>query len=233
MIRTPAKNARPSKKQRTYSRAPMRRNPVNSRITRPVRIPYPYCLPPQIRLTHTYQLSFPITVTTGYGRAVILANGLFAPGPTSYAHQPYYFDQIKALYNQYQVAGSRCAVTWCPDSSDVNTYTIQLMLDDDGTTSVTQNALAERANTQTLVVSRYQAPQAGPKFLNFNAEVVYGKNWLQNSLLTGTPTTNPFSQQWFYINVVNPIAATSSTCTVHVRITYDTIWSELADIQES
>lgn len=75
------------------------------------------------RMSCKLSYSDSITLTTGtagiYGsEQVYRLNSLFDPDLTSAGHQPLFFDQLSAMYNQYMVRGCKLELTFTDPSAD-------------------------------------------------------------------------------------------------------------------
>lgn len=62
-------------------------------------------MPRRVSMKMKYSANFLLSPTTTVTRQVFRANGLFDPDFTGTGHQPYYFDEMAALYNSYVVTG--------------------------------------------------------------------------------------------------------------------------------
>lgn len=79
------------------------------------------------------------------------ANGLYDPDLETGGHQPMYYDQYTAIYDQYVVLGSKITVTYLPDSITRGAF-VGIAGDDDTTTSGTLETLMEQNNAVSLLL---------------------------------------------------------------------------------
>jgi len=88
-----------------------------------------------------------INSTTGsLAKYAFSANSVFDPNFTGTGHQPLYYDNYAAIYDQYCVIGSKIHVTFIPRSTTLNCI-VGITGDDEGTTATTFDTLCESNNT--------------------------------------------------------------------------------------
>lgn len=160
-------------------------------------------------------------------------NGMYDPTSAVGGHQPYYFDQMSALYNHYVVIGSK-ATFWI-SAGNGNVVPIQYNVGIDDDTTIPTNGpvyLAETTdgnyghvipNTNTTVVTQ-----------TWSAKKYFGKDPLDNTELQGTGSSNPTEQSWYYITV-QPLNGTSTgqEVWITIQIEYIAIWKELKTLPAS
>lgn len=73
---------------------------VNAIVSRPST-----GLPASWIMKHKYVISYAVTMSTSPDTKLFNLNDLFLPTPAGATHQPYYYDQMVALYNKYTVYG--------------------------------------------------------------------------------------------------------------------------------
>lgn len=191
-------------------------------------------LPKRIMVRQHYIGSYKFTSTTGVPAVYKFAtNGLYDPDVSGGGHQPYYFDQLAALYNHYTVIGSKITVTITPDTASTLGVVAGVYINDDTTT--TPVSLTDFLETNQ---SRWKmtVPQQGKStvFINkWSAKKTFGGSVLANDDLKGTSSSNPAETSVF--NFFLSAADTASTVAVDaiVRIDYIVEWSELKDIASS
>lgn len=161
-------------------------------------------------------------------------NSLFDFDLTGTGHQPYYFDQMMAVYDHYTVIGTKVTVTWTNNTA--NPVVVGGYLNDDGT--VTPGTLS---NCQ-------EAPQSQYKVLpGTSTQSVYithkwsAKKWFTKDRaglmadinLTGDASNNPGEATvlTLYYQALDPSNSTDVSFTV--RAQFIAIFSELKDIASS
>lgn len=181
--------------------------------------------------TLTYVEQQPLTLTTGFGKYIFSANGLFDPNITGTGHQPLYFDQLTALYNHYTVVRSRIQVNVVGQTAFTSPYFISLYVDDDTTTATDALLASERVGSSFSAATPAVAPF---DVLNasWDARKFFGPNPQDQAELRGTSSANPTEQSYFVIQAYDP-SGSSSTLQMFVRIHFDVIWDELTTIGPS
>lgn len=191
-------------------------------------------LPKKIMVTHRYRESFPVTSTTGgIGNYLFSCNGLYDPNTTGSGHQPMYYDQFSALYDQYTVIGSRITYLIVPSTSSTVPVKIGVFINDDTTSTPTSvDNISELPSGKMYIL-----PQNSTKTLvirkNWSAKKTFGGSVLGNDSLQGTISTNPSEQSYYQISMQS--IDSFSTCTIFVQalVEYIVIWDELRDIAGS
>lgn len=70
-----------------------------------------YGVPQKSRRKLTYSETINLTSSSGVlSNYVFTGNGLFDPNATGTGHQPYGYDQLSIIYNNYRVIGAKCHV---------------------------------------------------------------------------------------------------------------------------
>lgn len=197
--------------------------------------------PRQLNIVHKYvegPISFDLVGSTPsvYQWSV---NGMFKPNVLSAGHQPFYFDQMAGLYNQYCVVSSSIKIEIATDSVYVA-----------GTSSPTVMAVAyieDQAIPVTPTSIQTAAEQASATTVGFarfgDAGIVLNKSWsakqafgvtnpLANDELKAVPSFNPYEQQYYTLFLESPPALTGR-CNVCVTIKYTAVWLELLNINKS
>lgn len=82
-------------------------------------------MPDALRCTLTYADVFAIAPGAQAGTYTFRGNSLFDPDYTSTGHQPYYYDELSALYSRYRVYSSRIRVS---AMNNVGTSPVQITL---------------------------------------------------------------------------------------------------------
>lgn len=192
--------------------------------------------PPQmLKMSHKYVYDSVLTWTAaGAGFNTVYdsfsCNGLYDPEVAAGGHQPLYFDQMAQLYNHYVVTGCKIEVEF--GGQDTDPMVVGIALDDDGSlTYPNLGALCEQPGT----VSRCIANADVVKLTRYwSLAKTFGAGSSTASQFRGSATANPTETQAFavFARAVD-VAATASSCTIHVTLTYFTEWKELKDIAGS
>lgn len=203
---------------------------VRNRTTVPIGLGFPK----KMIITHKYCENIAVTSNAGVlAKYQFSCNGMFDPNQTGTGHQPYYFDQMSALYDHYHVIGSRIKYTIVPYNTNTVPAYVGVYIDDDTTTTnITDiSVLAEqskcRFKTMTLNVNR-------PVYLNsrWSAKKAFGGSVLGNNSLQGTTTANPTEQQ-FYTLGIQSFGITTGSFNVAVEVEYIAVWAEIKEVVQS
>lgn len=161
-------------------------------------------------------------------------NSLYDFDLTGTGHQPYYFDQMMAVYDHYTVIGTKVTVTWTNNTA--NPVVVGGYLNDDGT--VTPGTLS---NCQ-------EAPQAQYKLMpGTSTNSIYithkwsAKKWFTKSKsaimadvnLTGTASADPGEATVLTLFYQAVDAGNATDVSFSVSAQFITIFSELKDIASS
>jgi len=183
--------------------------------------------PRQMKMTHKYCEPLALSYIAGSLNVVYGSwgtNCLFDPNLLVGGHQPYYFDQMIALYNHYTVLSSRIVVELCA-TTDV-TYAAGIYVDDDSSpargelTTVmensTCNSMVKRGNNEPVVLKK-----------RWDAKAAFGGDIMDNDNLQGDVAANPVEQQVFIVWIGSPAVGPNVSVTGMVTIYYDVVWDEL------
>jgi len=158
---------------------------------------------------------------------------MFDPNISGTGHQPYYFDQLAALYDHYCVIGSKCKFTIINTGVNDPAYGVCAFVDDD--TTATYSSLDEIAERQTGKYHKTPAIQATHSYklsLNWSAKKYFGKDPLSNTDLQGTVAANPTEQSYYKV-AVQANAASNVTTAVTCEIEYIAVWKEIKEVAQS
>lgn len=154
---------------------------------------------------------------------VFTANGLFDPNITGVGHQPRGFDELKNLFDHYQVKSSIIKVTFMQGGSQIVSHVCGVMLQDDATAESNMiQAMEGRTNSYGPL-----SINGGPLTckLSFNSDSFFNRAKGQKDLL-GTAGSNPADQAYFVCFSQPAYAVDSQACDVVVEIDYTVHWSE-------
>lgn len=191
--------------------------------------------PLQLTSTLKYCETIQLTSTSGVINAQrFTCNGLFDPNITGTGHQPYYFDQLMAIYNHYTVLKSTIKVNIVPANTSTVPFSIVLWINDD--TAAASLSTIDLAN-EYLKGQRRDFPQGagGPQviYASWDAKKTFGGNILDNDDLQGTAAANPTEICVYNINMQSMDISTTTTCYLAVEIQYTAVFEELKDLSSS
>lgn len=189
--------------------------------------------PKQLTTMLKYSDTFNMTSTSGATATYYLScNGIFDPNITGTGHQPLYYDQLMAIYDQWVVIGSKITYRIVP-------YTVQnvpwrfatFINDDSSLTPSNVDIVAEQMGGKMRLI--------GPNNTdchNLRMSWSQRKNWgtgaFSNVNLSGAITNNPTTQQYFLL-AINGMDSNSVTIGVDVMVEYIVVFRTLKDIAQS
>lgn len=194
--------------------------------------------PKKMVMTHRYVDSK--LLSTGTGGITVTANmacnGMYDPDVGIGGHQPYYFDQMSAIYDHYTVIGSKIKVTFVTQGTQTGTAlspaVCGIFVNDDSTLTAAWPALAEHPSS-VCKLSPVSGSGIAVATAKWSAKKTFGGAPLSNDNLQGTSSANP-TELSVYTIFVNSEAATAVTnVTVMIEIEYIAVWDELRDVAAS
>lgn len=187
--------------------------------------------PKKLTVTHRWRQIFTLATAVAGARAdyVMRCNGMQDPSVTGGAHQPLYFSQLSALYDQYTVIGSKCTLKIKKvDTSTQIPIQCNLMIGDDTTVTPAMLALMEHPSASNGHLGGYDQVLTLTK--KWSAKQTFGGSVLGNDNLAGTATTNPAEESMFVFSIDSSINSTVTQVSVIAEIDYIAVWDELKDI---
>jgi len=196
-----------------------------------------------LKMNHKYVSTVTIGNEGGdYGFWNWSCNGMYGPEGVLAGHQPYYFDQLSAIYNHYTVVGAKIKLTLqnlatggesaepAPDRCVVLASCIS-----DSESFITNHRIVqERPSGRTHVLGPANSA-AGQKtlYMSWSAKKAFGSAAISDPNLQGTSAANPSEQQWFYIGIENNPAGDFDKVCVTAEVEYIAVWQELKSIATS
>lgn len=191
--------------------------------------------PKRMVMTHRYCEQVSLTSTAGVlNKYQWSCNGMYDPNVQVGGHQPYYFDQMMALYNHYTVIGSKIKITVVPASSNTTATFVGVYKDDDTTTTDISDitVLAEQSQQR---VRTFNVGATDPSIftLKWSAKKTFGGSILANDNLQGNIAGNPTEQTYYTVGVQGFSAGANNSVTFLVELTYIAVWDELKTVAQS
>lgn len=189
--------------------------------------------PKKITLTHKYSEIIQVTSTAPTPAVYqISCNSLYDPNATGTGHQPYYMDQLSALYQHYVVLGSKITMRICPTVNTSGCIVTGFINDDTASVSGNPPYTAEYGSGQTrLLTPGFTKPATF--VMKWSAAKQFGKAVLANTELQGTPSSNPAEQQYYTFQMTDSSYANNLLFNLYWQIEYIAVWKELKDIAAS
>lgn len=153
------------------------------------------------------------------------ANSIYDPDFTGTGHQPLYFDQYAAIYDQYVVLGAKITITFANRDTAKNAI-IGIVGEDDGTASPTIDTLMECNNSVSTIL-----PPAGAgtveMSLTYEPQEAFGVDAKADGFSQTSVGTSP-TEGYYWVMFHIPADGTSTqTCDCKIEIEYTVKYSEL------
>lgn len=209
--------------KRTYKRKVVKSKAPSRMLT----TPFPKTRIVKLRYVTNVELNAAAGATTSHG---FRANDLYDPDYSGVGSQPYYFDQLMAMYNKFTVIGSK--ITVMPfGNSTTGEYAIVGIYRDTDTTARTANLVECMEAPGTKWIGIGDANQNPRKLsLTWSAKKTHGGKPLSNPDLAGSASASPTNSDFFRIFTGCPTAATNpGTVTCNVVIEYTAILHDRID----
>lgn len=191
--------------------------------------------PVKLKMTHRYT-DF-VRVLSSAGASAFqkyAANGLYDPDISGGGHQPYYFDQLSAIYNHWTVTSSTITVTCVPATSGTTSMLVTLAENDDSTASNTSPLYKQVEITGAKYCTLPQgAGESQVMRHSYDAEKVFGGDPLSNDNLQGSITQNPNELYCWIIGMQPFDLGTSCGVDLLVDIQFTCVWDELKEVPTS
>lgn len=166
-------------------------------------------------------------------------NSIQDPDQTGTGHQPYYHDQLVALYNRYCVLGSKMIVTFSLLPSAIATaqpsgpMICGVVADDSGSTSNTLSTVLESSTCKsTFVGSQNGGPNVKTFVLTYSPSRDLGLS-PDDDTVGAAVGSNPTSQWYGLAFAAETGLSTASTVSVKIEMEYYVKFSQIKDIAGS
>lgn len=226
--------SRSAKKRRTNTYKSINRRAQTKNRTTLKNVNFGSGFPAKATITHRYdeRITLANAAPSAINTAVFCANGIYDPNVTGTGHQPMYFDQMGALYDQYTVIMAKCVCTFT-NTGTVPCYAVLQVNDDSSVTATSYSTLIEAPNSHYCVLGSVNAQATKTLTAYWGIKKWFGKGNLSNPQLLGTTSGNPTETVNFVIATQPMDNTTVETVYVDVRIEYTAVWTELKDIAQS
>jgi len=191
--------------------------------------------PKQMTMTHVYEDVITLTSVGGIIQTYLFsANGMYDPNITATGHQPYYFDQMTALYNHYTVIGSKAEFEYVPTTVTEESCKLGASIQDDaGLTVTTPEQLDEFPQGTMKLVAPSTMGGKGRITLRWGAKKFFGGSVLSNVNLQGTASANPTEQSYYMLALQHTGATADVSLAIKCKITYIAVWKEIKEVATS
>lgn len=197
---------------------------------------FPSTLVTTLRYVDVYTLT---STAQAVAKQVFRMNSCFDPDYTGTGHQPYYFDQLAAVYGGYCVIGSKLKATFSPITDAIATaqpsgpMMIGIIGEPGGTTSSTLYTLLETSGAVSTLLG---GPNGGNNVKTLYNTYSPGKNLAlgdEDDTIQAAVTANP-SQVWYSTVFMQETGLGSPTsCNVKVEIQFTVRFRRREDLASS
>jgi len=192
--------------------------------------------PKRMMMTHKYQAAGIYSVSANtFSKFQFSCNGMWDPDITGAGHQPLFFDQMAAIYDQYTVIGSRLIVDITPATAHTSASLVGIYKDDDTTTSNTTEA-SMVGEQPSGYFKQMALNQVKPMHFTskWSAKKTFGPGAMVGDLrYQGTAANNPTEQTYWTLGIQNLNLVSNAQYLVSYKIEYIAVWTELKDIPQS
>jgi len=191
--------------------------------------------PAKMQMSHRYSGVETLSCTSGAVNTYKwAANGMYDPNISAAGHQPYYFDQLAALYNHYTVISSTVTMTFLPVNSAQGAMIVCVADNDDSTVGNAGYVSNQIEQTNSKYVTLPTACAVGQVIRHsYDAKKIFGADALANDNLQGTGAANPTELWCWIISMQAMDGAASPSMYFVIVIQYTAVWDELKDVTSS
>lgn len=197
---------------------------------------FPETLVTTLRYADVYTLT---STAQAVAKQVFRMNSCFDPDFTGTGHQPYYFDQLAAVYGGYCVIGSKLTATFSPITDAIATaqpsgpMVIGIVGEPNGTTSSTAYTLLETSGAVSTLLG---GPNGGNNVKTLFTTYSPNKNLAlgdEDDTIQATVGANP-SQVWYAtVFMAETGLGTPTSCNVKVELQMTVRFRRREDIASS
>lgn len=183
-------------------------------------------IPNAVIMKHKYSDNFGAPISSTINTAIFHLNSLYDPYQTGVGHQPYYFDQLAALYNKYTVFGVK--VDLVASCGGANTQCmIGMKAQRDTTALVNIGDLAERPGAKWTILNSQGPQKRLSKYFNLAQLFGVSKKAISNDgEYSAASSASPTKLYYLNISAQHPDGATATNIFYNVTLTFYSRWSE-------
>lgn len=176
-------------------------------------------------MKHDYYKVINWSASTSATSYLFRLNSLYDPDQTGVGNQPYYFDQMAALFNKYCVYGVNVKATFLVNSGTNAVLGFKAQPD---TSSLSDASLAlERPENKTVILAPGQRSVTSQRYFALNQLFgVRKETILDENDYKAVPTTNPLNVHYLQVYAGPTDNATTTSGTIVMRFTFYTKWSD-------
>lgn len=175
-----------------------------------------------------------LTSTSGsIGKQVFGMNNCFDPDVTGTGHQPLYFDQFSAIYNQYAVVKSKIKVRLAQELSSNKAMIVGIVGDDNGTTSSTFSTLMEQSHGNTKVLGIGSADSLSYLSQKFHCKKMLTIDPYTSETYKTAIGSSPTEAWDVLVWTITMDGTTTQTIRFIVEIQFTVLFTELKDVSQS
>lgn len=215
------------------NRKPVLTRPVTTKFRNTVSVGKGF--PRKMLMTHKYHEVINHNSISGVpGFYKFNCNGMYDPNNTGVGHQPYYFDQMSAIYDHYTVIGSKITINVVPTASPSPAIYVSLAQNDDAVqTNNTVTGIAEQSDGTMRLISPGATDTVRRLTNKWSAKKMFGGSVLGNDRLQGDAANNPAELTLWTIGLQAVDGVASVYTYIDVHIEYIAVWDELRDVVQS
>lgn len=192
--------------------------------------------PMQLTMTHRYNEQVRVANVAGsMGIYVLSTNGMYDPNITGSGSQPYYFDQLTNLYNDYVVVKSKIRVVLCPDAPvDEKTFLWGVSVAEAPVVGAANvRKLGERPGNAKVLMGHTRGYPVQEITAHWNASDSIGGKATNQDDLMGDWVNNPVTQNYFIISFQPVDPAVSIRVSIFAEVEYTAVWTHKVNAASS
>jgi len=178
-------------------------------------------------VTHHYTENISLNPALGTpADYVFSANGMYDPNITGTGHQPYAFDQLSAIYNEYTVSVSKCTVTAWNNQGNYPFWIAICLRDDNTSITADVNAVREAPGIVSQLLAPSSSSAVGTVTHSFDAKKFFDVKDLGDASELRAGLANPAEQAYYHV-LMMPQNSTDDlgTNVLTVDIEYTAVWT--------
>lgn len=162
-------------------------------------------------------------------------NSLFDPDSTGVGHQPYLYDQLKALYTNYLVIGTYCAIKLTPINYNQNMIITGVRVNDNTSAPPTSwDYLKEIGHTAFINLIAGANPRTYRRYVDIARAIgVQKQSYLTDPDYTAVPGSNPSTMCDLTVSYSSADGTTTPSFYVEASFTYTVKFATLITAAQS